>query len=482
MFIKDIYCYRKYSFRILLHSFTRLGFVLLTSLIVMLTMGRAFVQTVITNKSQLFYTAWQARPLNVFHNMSSYYGWLGLILAAAGLITRDYLSSTKPEKFIPGNIIRWDRFYPMDFCGSAVQPKSYVALHIFFVTRYRHLNILGLDEIKRCLACGRDCHNSYLSWCQCCHWDSSTNIPLSTIYSNSFFRPNCPLQLSNYDQVVDLVHQLHNLSTKRKSMAVIASSGLMNYDLLSAADHALFPSKPLKLIFTPEIDSRDYYPIEVILQAKYLIIIDPIQLHLAPSEQDVLSVVFQIFSDHWEITDQFIRLPETYKLTEGVNAIVYQRTQDIDIDMAIRTLVKIQESVNSRPFHQPDWIRLSGFSSNLVRSNQGKYRLQASSIKEANFLYLGAMPKLGRISGNTLVKDPGCGSVTLNISAITVDGEKIPIDEVKLPIGLEQPFSINFQSQKGNFLLLILTQDNSTGETCLVNVKQLQVTEAASGN
>jgi hypothetical protein len=109
--------------------------------------------------------------------------------------------------------------------------------------------------------------------------------------------PNPPLQLSttqnypplyreDYEEVVRLVAHLRELARDDAKIFVVDSSQIMNSKILRNAEAAAFGERAfLDILFAPEIDSRDFYPLENLINADYVILTDPLQYHLRADEQ-----------------------------------------------------------------------------------------------------------------------------------------------------------------------------------------------------
>jgi hypothetical protein len=133
----------------------------------------------------------------------------------------------------------------------------------------------------------------------------------------------------------------------------------------------------LNILSTPEVDSRDAYPLERLLEAQYVVV--PTQLPdyssdltqlpavgewLPNQEMDVVNVVFDAFTQNWEFAQDFKRLPPQFTFEDGVVVSIYQRFRPTSLATAVRTLDAIQQKIAERPGSQGNWVILSQWSYN----------------------------------------------------------------------------------------------------------------------
>jgi hypothetical protein len=169
-----------------------------------------------------------------------------------------------------------------------------------------------------------------------------------------------PLIRPDYEEVIRLVEYLRSNTTESDVIYVVDSSERMNYDLLIKAEEALYEDQKLNVVVTPQIDSRDFYPLELLMQAKYVILTTPLQCHLSnPEEQKVVEVVYKAFTEEWEISQDFQPVPVKFNLAKSAILSIYQRINPTSTETAVRTQALMESFINHRPGKQPDWIILS---------------------------------------------------------------------------------------------------------------------------
>ena len=112
--------------------------------------------------------------------------------------------------------------------------------------------------------------------------------------------------------------------------AVLASSFTLNSDLLSLVDSSFHPLKPLRendsLINLGQVDKRDSLPYSL-EYADRIVVADPIQTHLDPGEQRIVTVPAGAILGDTPFSAAFVRSGAEFELGSGVKVYVYERTR-----------------------------------------------------------------------------------------------------------------------------------------------------------
>jgi hypothetical protein len=162
-------------------------------------------------------------------------------------------------------------------------------------------------------------------------------------------------------EVHRLVSYLRSVARPDDPIFVEGSSTTMNYDVLKHADRASQPFGPsLSIQTTPQVDSRDWYPIEGLLRARAVVVTLPPQFHLAPQEQDVVRLSHEVFTKSWEFAGDFSLAPERFELEHRVEARVFLRHRDTDLARSLRLMGEMRRWMGSRPLGPaPAWLALT---------------------------------------------------------------------------------------------------------------------------
>ncbi|MBD2312211.1 hypothetical protein H6G20_11110 [Desertifilum sp. FACHB-1129] len=293
-----------------------------------------------------------------------------------------------------------------------------------------------------------------------------------------FVRSQPPVQRQDYREIKSLVRYLHEIPETSFPLYVASSSQVFNSDLLQNA--SVFFSGQYRTTFnlvpTPEVDSRDFYPLEGLLKSQSVIIATPFQHHLSPLEQDVVRVVVNAFNKHREISQDFERLPRQFFLQKDVVVSIYQRIQPTAIPVAIRTLDWMQAQIGDRPGTQLDWIILSQlFPSSVVRHPDSSYRIFTHPT--ASFLYIDELSPMTQIRGEVQFADSQCIGTTLQFSTVDAEGTPLQVVQQQLTPHQDGKFSLSLAAAKARYLQMDVLnyEPNASPNHCALEIQSLQI-------
>ena len=122
-----------------------------------------------------------------------------------------------------------------------------------------------------------------------------------------------------------------------KTIALVASSLALNGDTLRNLEISInVPSKSAGGVLPSrgyiasgsEIDSRDGLPV-YLYRSEYVVVADPVQLHLPPGNQTLVTIPAEEFLAGDTIGAAFERLDDTYMLDNGATIYIYKKTRAI---------------------------------------------------------------------------------------------------------------------------------------------------------
>lgn len=197
-----------------------------------------------------------------------------------------------------------------------------------------------------------------------------------------------PLVRTDYDEVVRLVNYLRQLTPEGEPVLVVGCQRLqLTGSMVRSAEYLLYPEddRALNVLTAPEVDSRDSYPLDEMLEAQYVVVpsrlpeysSDPAQNPavgewVPKKENDVVNVVFDAFTQNEEFAQDFQRLPAQFQFENGVVVSIYQRLRPTALSTAVRTLYAMQQKIGERPGSQGNWMILSQWLRNTrVSQNSG---------------------------------------------------------------------------------------------------------------
>ena len=114
--------------------------------------------------------------------------------------------------------------------------------------------------------------------------------------------------------------------TKDDQVYVLASGYILNDDILikgckTAKEQYSFCDS---LATSAHVDKRDGLPLNI-FQSKYIITTDPVQIHLAEKDQQVITILRTLLINHDGFGHNFKKLDVEFKLEDNVRVLVYQR-------------------------------------------------------------------------------------------------------------------------------------------------------------
>jgi hypothetical protein len=311
------------------------------------------------------------------------------------------------------------------------------------------------------------------------------NVAIDQALSPLFAGKSSPLTRPNYAEVANLIGYLRDLAPGGEPIYVAAASDILNKDLVINAERILYgwDESRLRVLQSPNIDSRDFYPLETLMQAQYVIVVEPFQQQMGAERQRVVEVVYDLFTGQQELARDFVRLPRTFPLADGAIASIYARTRPTTIATAMRTLRVIQAYVPLRPGGQPDWMILSPMYPVSVEKNRDSTYQVATPLlspeapTSPTLLYLGASPRTGSLMGDLTLSDPRCPGVILTIASIDASDQTIDLASVTYRPNDSPAFAMAFTKPESATLLLRIKSINGDTATdqCSLVINRLEL-------
>jgi hypothetical protein len=466
----------------LVRIWLRIGVILIVCLLILLTLGLPFLKLVLSSDYQTLYKAWVSPPSRVLMVYQAYYGWGILCLAIAGLVTGFF--SRDADRMAVGFVIVYGLVSVLQWLAIVGQTSLQYSLYFTWIlilgtslgiwwlwTKLKNAwRILGLAVVGGYFALNM------------VFWITPQFFPAGEQIKSLFAQKSQPLFRPDYDVVVKMIFSLRTIIPQNAKLYVVDSSTIINYDLLQTAATEIFPDKQFNILLSPQVDSRDYYPIESFLQADYVIVSDPLQIHLNKIDQGVVSGVYDAFSMNWEASQAFKRLPDQFPLMSGVKTSVFERVHVTSVSEAVRLLSNLQEVVGPRPGTQPDWVLLDHLPQGSIHRTTDTYEviadLSAGIDRNAvSFLYLGEMPNRATISGQVTHLPRTCPPVNLAISIVYKDGTVHAIGEKVIKPGKVRNLAYTFDSNAAPYLLLVVSRSGTrqAEDVCRLVIDKLKI-------
>ena len=138
-----------------------------------------------------------------------------------------------------------------------------------------------------------------------------------------------PKTRGDVKQIFALKAYLDTLAEKGGKVGVIASSLLFNKDVLENAEMSFNIEDDAPdnyFIELPAVDSRDT-DLSAFYEADYIVTADPVQTHLAPENQRVVTVPCQSFAEGVDIAEAFEMLEAEFKVG-NIKVNIYKRVRE----------------------------------------------------------------------------------------------------------------------------------------------------------
>lgn len=201
----------------------------------------------------------------------------------------------------------------------------------------RGLNKLSVESKKKAALIGCVCLSILIAIV------TLNKTKLDSITNNIIFPQKVyPLHLENVESYRLLINDLTNLTRNGESISVFSSSYILTDQLLS-----ILSKNNLKLEYTSQVDLRDQLELEV-FKTNYVVITEPVQLHINPEGQRVISIPVEEISMHKSIGAAYKKLPKEYLLDGNVKAYIYYKTRSF-------TKAEVKAFIDRFIEFYPDW-------------------------------------------------------------------------------------------------------------------------------
>ena len=476
----------------LFESAVKLGLIAATSLTILMLVAGDFTRSALTVDYRNLYVAWSLPVNDILTRYADFYGlgtWLLVLIGfSAGILTRILVPAAAIFVSLFGvlSLIEWLLVLRYGYLHYTIHitPIALLGISTFFWTtwltlkgkiRYFMLGVAGLYLVLNA-AVGL--------------------IPLKIDLSRLFVANFPPLVRSDYDEVIKLVEFLRKLAPNEEPIYIVGASNNFNANILRQANRKLNPPEgwwKLNTIGRPQIDSRDTYPLPELLQSQYAVVAVPFQQVLPTDEQvlrsqeqDVVKVVYDAFTQNWEIARDFQLLPEQFKLENGVTLSVYRRMRPTDTATAVRTLEGMQRQIVDRPGTQLDWISLhqsiyTSANYSVSQESDNLYNIVTHPIKnskklDTSFLYLGSISDKAKVSGKLNLFNKQCPGITLRLTLWDKQGKLV--DSAEMAYSQKSELGLNLLVEGKNPIYLLLEVLSSSKQD-LTNQCQLEINNLA---
>ena len=514
------------TWRNLFNSSVRIGCTIAVSLITLVVLGLPFIKRVLTTNFSQLYASFEVSPGEGLRYYGTSYGWIACIVAGLGFAGG--IQNRVLVRPVAVFIILFGSFSLMQWVFKVKQLAVHYTLH------FTPFVVLGLvafgwtawltlkPRTRRLVLSASGIYLILNAVMGLAFVDVLNNTPLrptrfgitqapditGTKLSEIFSANYPPLKHADYSEVARLVSYLRSMTSGKEPIYTVAASSVLNYSLLRNAELTLHPNSKerLQILGVPDIDTRDKYPLEGLLQAQYVLVANPFQYNVRPDQQKVVKVVVDAFNQNWEIAHDFVRLPEQFTLSKGTVVDIYKRSRSTSLATTLHTLKEMRTYLDLRPGGQLDWLNISEVPGHeiwkfpkqlrdlysLVKetSNQEIWQLpkqlrdfyhlstQDDGVSTTSFLYLEALPDEVKINGNLKFINKKCNSTLLRFDAINSEGEIINTVKLTHQTTDSPQFRLPLKTHDAAYLLFNISINDGKNDSinhCLVRIDPLFV-------
>lgn len=498
----------------------KIGIISAISFATLMIVAPEFTHAALTVNYKTYYVSWSLPFSDIFQLYSAFYGWGTWLLVAIGfsaaILTRAVSLPAISFIGLSGVLslfvwLIWLR-YGNIFYSLQVTPLVAIGLVACIWTTWVRLS----GKVRK-----------YMLSAIACYLVANLTIGLTPIGKmSSLFYPlfaisNPPLVRQDYDEVIRLVDYLRKIASHDEAIFVAGSQRLqLDGGLVRGVEFLVHGknSQILNVLVTPQVNSRDFYPLEPLLQAEYVVVPNhlaeypgvPVQVPavgewLPNKEHKVVQVVLDAFTKNWEIAKDFKRLPVKFTLEGNTIVSIYQRIRSTSVETAVKTLHAIQKEIPQKPGGQSDWLVLTSGNSSVAENTDNTYQLVAQkSDKEAmllanrfrklqqpgllptqeliqqqgtSFLYMGTLPPKTEVTGQVTSLQKPCISLSLRLATLNQKGKVFTsTEEQYFPKGSAN-FELAMPTKKSAYLLLdVLSYDeDNLVNSCKIEINSLEV-------
>lgn len=302
-----------------------------------------------------------------------------------------------------------------------------------------------------------------------------------------FFSPAYgPLQRSDFDEVKRLIQKLRADVPEHGKVLPGASWDTAEADAMRNAERHFYGADNTVLTFLnqPYSDSSESYPLERILASCYVLPVTPVfYLYSKPGEK-LADMFVEIFEKKWEISKDFERQSDVYKLDGGYTMEVYRRVKPTSPQCAARTLTKMVEYLPERPDGEPPFVNTDNVSETVGEKKRADYAVLTNSdvnaVDEPHHYIMSTVERSGKVTVNGVLRfdddkekpsaHPDILQVSIDMMALDKDGNKLALVSQDLPVPGEFTLSLNLEKPA----YLVLSTRTQAAGTFELQFKELQ--------
>ncbi|MBP0002963.1 MAG: hypothetical protein J7642_04440 [Cyanobacteria bacterium SBC] len=316
----------------------RLAAVALVSFVVLAGVAWEFTIRAMTTDYVSRYAVWSLPVSDIFWRIVSGYGWGFLIVALAGWILQIWHLQ---------NSENYRNWLFVAIAGTVAMAISILKLrygnlhYTLHLTPWFVLGCIGWIGAMQRRRLVLSLTGLYL-FVNCSL--GLGDVPQRSIFF--FAKSHPPIERHDTIDLRRSIDRLRELTTPEDSIFVIGASNEFNALMLMDGELEMYgDDRRLNFLPVPILDGN-ISPVDTLLLADWVVLATPLQVIQPGDEQivrsnsqNVVKVMFEAFSENWEITRDFQKIPESFQLDNGVVLSLYQRIRE--------TSEKVEEQTRS---------------------------------------------------------------------------------------------------------------------------------------
>lgn len=276
------------------------------------------------------YSAYDAPLVEKINQVTSRFGWSTFILSGIALVI-------SLKKHFLRKITIFCVIAPIVTVGAFFHVQGMGIHHIYTIAlELVVLEFLGVYQLMQVIAPGiKRISMILLIGVLFCLGIINCFVPQSRMYMKPlekiFSQTYTSLYRNDIFELQRLAKCLNSLTeNNNKHIYIDSSGGILNSSLMASMDKPYSNNAIHNMYRTHDVDLRDGFP-EEFLKADYIVISDPIQLHLPTGTQEVVRFLAQEVVNHESpIGRHFTKLDEVFYLDNRVKVYIYQKNGDFE--------------------------------------------------------------------------------------------------------------------------------------------------------
>ncbi|HPH94613.1 MAG TPA: hypothetical protein PKW33_11955 [Anaerolineaceae bacterium] len=450
------------AFKSFLKSAAFIGLAALACLLFLFIIARPFLNALLQTNYAALYSSYALPYETVAIFFFNHYGWLTWAAAASGLIWGFAVSGLQRSRL--GLAALMGALSMVLWIILARQISVHYALHALVII-FCGLSALLCQILELRRPAVKTAAAAALGLFLAANGTVSlAGISPPDLIQNFFSARYAPFYRSDYAEVAQIIADLRAAADPLDLIYVADSSARMNYDILRLGEMSLYSDPFLSFVITPQIDSRDTYPLEALAQSTYLIFSSPAQTHLSnPDGQKVVRVISDAFAEKWAFTALYQADPKIYHLENNTTLYLYRRQSPLPLETAVQTYIQMRAYIGAKPGSQKPWILIAPDLLQTTIQMEGQTaRMEMNGRSGLSFIHVDPLTAAVKISGSLSSSAAACSPVTLTARLHGPDGAAVSETHVEaLPGPQGQPFELSLAQAEIDQVLSLSVNDTA---------------------